>query len=165
MKYFAYGSNMLLERLRNRVSSAIVLGIARLSGYTLVWNKKGKDGSGKCSIRISESHNFIWGVLYEIDFGEKPNLDRIEGLGHGYDEIMVELEFNGESLKASTYIGTIFNQSLKPFHWYKDFVIQGAIQSRLPQNYISILQTAGSICDHDKKRQSENNNILKKVLK
>ena len=157
---------MLLERLIARVPSATVLGKARLSEYTLAWHKAGSDGSGKCSIvKTSKRESNVWGVLYEIDPAEKLNLDRIEGLGYGYDEITVQLEINRETLSACTYIATDIAPSLKPFQWYKNFVVYGAIQNKLPQHYITILKTTESIKDKDKKRQLESRNILKNVLK
>ena len=48
--YFAFGSNMLLERIKKRVPSARVLGNATLGGYALRFNKLSKDGSGKANI-------------------------------------------------------------------------------------------------------------------
>jgi gamma-glutamylcyclotransferase len=157
---------MLPERLKLRVPSATVLGTAKLPGYTLTWHKAGNDGSGKCSIlKTSELQDYVWGVLYEIDPTEKLNLDRIEGLGHGYDEILVQLEFNEKTIDTCTYIGTNINPFLKPFHWYKGFVILGAIQNKLPKRYIATLETAVSICDQNIKRQQENINIQKNALK
>ena len=50
MLYFAYGSNMLTERLKARVSSATPIGKANLSDHGLRFHKKSKDGSGKCDI-------------------------------------------------------------------------------------------------------------------
>jgi gamma-glutamylcyclotransferase len=166
MKYFAYGSNMLFERLRERVPSAVALGTVKLPEYALVWNKTGKDGSGKCSIvKTSKLQDNVWGVLYEIDPTEKLNLDRVEGLGYGYDEIIVQLEFNGKTVEACTYIATSFNPFLKPFCWYKDFVVYGSRQNNLPKHYISMLETADCIKDPDKKRNRINRNILEKALK
>ena len=40
--YFAYGSNMLLERLQKRCKTASFLGLAVAHGYTLAFSKKSK---------------------------------------------------------------------------------------------------------------------------
>lgn len=48
MKYFAYGSNMSLLRLWQRVPSAVRIGVFTLQGHQLRFHKLGKDGSGKC---------------------------------------------------------------------------------------------------------------------
>lgn len=45
---FAYGSNMLTDRLRERVPSARPVAVARLAGHSLRWHKVSIDGSGKC---------------------------------------------------------------------------------------------------------------------
>jgi gamma-glutamylcyclotransferase len=48
MYYFAYGSNMSLSRLRERVPSAEAVGCFSLNGHDLRFHKLSKDGSGKC---------------------------------------------------------------------------------------------------------------------
>lgn len=46
--YFAYGSNMLTERLIARTPSARPVGTSLLPGHRLTFHKRGRDGSGKC---------------------------------------------------------------------------------------------------------------------
>ena len=49
VRYFAYSSNMLTDRLRERVPSATAIGIGQLAGHSLRWDKRSeRDGSGKC---------------------------------------------------------------------------------------------------------------------
>lgn len=68
MKYFAYGSNMLHQRLKKRVHSAVPLGKARLCKHHLAWHKISTDGSGKCDIvEDPEQNYYVWGVLYDIN--------------------------------------------------------------------------------------------------
>jgi gamma-glutamylcyclotransferase (GGCT)/AIG2-like uncharacterized protein YtfP len=84
--YFAFGSNMLLERLKKRAPSARVLGTASLSGYALRFNKLGKDGSSKANIVPSEDPRaVVYGVLYSLDDNELPRLDKADGVGNGYN--------------------------------------------------------------------------------
>lgn len=47
---FAYDSNMLSARLRERAPSARALGVAVLRVHELKWHKVAKDGSGKCDL-------------------------------------------------------------------------------------------------------------------
>ena len=64
---FAYGSNMLLARIRERVPSARPLGVAVLRGHRLFWHKAGRDGSGKCDVvESNDTDAAVFGVLYEI---------------------------------------------------------------------------------------------------
>ena len=60
-KYFAYGSNMLKERLcaRDRCPSAMPVDVGSIRGYTLQFWKISKDGSGKATIvrcETAEAH-------------------------------------------------------------------------------------------------------------
>jgi gamma-glutamylcyclotransferase len=56
MKYFAYGSNMLTERLRARVGGAAALSKVCVCGYRVRFHKRSDDGSGKCNIIETGSH-------------------------------------------------------------------------------------------------------------
>lgn len=136
--YFAYGSNMSSQRLRQRTPSARALGIGRLPCHTLRWHKLGRDGSGKCDIAESgEQADAVWGVLYRIALAEKPILDRIEGLGIGYEEEKVRVETEDGPVAALTYKakpGRIDAQ-LRPLADYKRHVLLGAREHGLPVAY------------------------------
>ena len=56
---FAYGSNMLTARMRERAPSSKVLSVGQLVGFELCWNKRSKDGSGKCSITETGHPNHV----------------------------------------------------------------------------------------------------------
>ncbi|MCY4058708.1 MAG: gamma-glutamylcyclotransferase [Gammaproteobacteria bacterium] len=137
--YFAYGSNMSSDRLRARTPSANPLGKARLPGYTLRWHKLGRDGSGKCDIEPSDGPGtVIWGVLYEINRAEKGGLDAAEGLGVGYDEHTVRVETGTVVREAITYKARPdkIDPALRPLDWYKTYVIRGATEHGLPDEYV-----------------------------
>src|SRR5438552_200988 len=54
--YFAYGSNMAIERLKARVPSAELVCIADLAGHQLKFHKRSKrDQSGKCDAAYTGS--------------------------------------------------------------------------------------------------------------
>ena len=48
--FFAYGSNMLTERVRERCPDARPLGAAIARGYVLSFSKRSKDGSSKATL-------------------------------------------------------------------------------------------------------------------
>jgi hypothetical protein len=58
--YFAYGSNMLTARLRERCPSARPLGLAAAPGYGVAFNKQGMDGSGKATLAMLEHDPQKW---------------------------------------------------------------------------------------------------------
>src|SRR5580700_2546298 len=116
--YFAYGSNMLTQRLCERVSSAHPVVAASLSGYRLSFHKPSIDGSGKCNIDPSDNLNdVVWGVLFEIDKDQEKILDGFEG--KGYLESFIEVSGFTE---VKTYTANRTDPTLVPYHWYKDIV-------------------------------------------
>lgn len=157
MKYFAYGSNMSIARLRERVPSAEPLGCRALKQHILRFHKAGKDGSGKCDAFFTggDEHT-IFGGLFELDPFEKHFLDKAEGLGYGYDEksVIVHAE-DGSSLEATTYYATAIEEALKPYTWYVNHVLVGAAEMALPAEYIqSSLSGIDSSQDPDQGREA-----------
>ena len=154
---FAYGSNMLIARIRERVPSAQLVGIAWLEGYELRWHKRSNDGSGKCNVvQVDDLGSKVFGVLYEVPLSEKPALDRAEGLGYGYAEGQVVVTHHGQSFRASLYCATNIDELLHPFTWYKALVVAGARQNGLPPEYIKELERAPASQDSNAERHAEN---------
>jgi len=154
MKYFAYGSNMFLARLRARTPSAISLGHHVLSEHQLRFHKRGMDGSAKCDAFFTgQPQDGVHGVLFEIDDAEKPDLDRAEGLGYGYDAKVVEVRSPGQiHQRAYTYIASQIDEARLPFHWYKDHVLLGAQAAQLPAEYIEAIENIEAIEDPNEPR-------------
>ena len=155
LHYFAYGSNMHLERLRLRVPSRRVLGVARLDGHRLEFCKRGRDGSAKCSILdTGVSADVVHGVLFEIAAAERVDLDAAEGLGAGYDLREVRVVRGGEACTAFTYgAGREYVEAgLSPFDWYKALVLTGARQHGLPDRYVRTIEAVAAIPDPDASR-------------
>ena len=156
MHYFAYGSNMSLQRLRARVPSAQPLGTYRLQAHELRFHKVGRDGSGKCdAFHTSDPEHIVMGVLFDIDQFEKAHLDQVEGVGAGYAEKQVYLlGTRGPEVVAFTYVATRIDCFLKPFTWYKHHVLTGARESLLPGEYIRAIERVESVRDRDKVREA-----------
>ena len=157
MLYFAYGSNMSACRLLERVPSAKFVATASLSRHDLRFHKKSKDGSSKCDAYYTGNpdHSII-GVVFEISKTEKPELDRKEGLGNGYEEKEVILTaLTGKQIKALTYYATNIDETLKPYQWYKHHVLTGAKENGLPNSYLKKLEDIESIQDPKQERHNQ----------
>jgi hypothetical protein len=161
IRYFAYGSNMLTARLRERAPSATAIEIGRLEGYVLRWDKRSwRDGSGKCDAEFTgQRSDVVWGVVFELDPEEKPALDKAEGLGAGYMEKAVSVLTEAGPLSAVTYLATDKDASLRPYHWYKSLVIAGAREHGLPPSYRSRLELVITVSDPDPARASVHNTL------
>jgi hypothetical protein len=164
MKYFAYGSNLLLARLQERTPSATRLGRGRLSTHRLRWHKRGvMDGSGKCdAFQTGDAAALVWGALFEIGNTERVGLDDAEGLGRGYRATEVSLETAAGPQTAFTYVATpdAIDGSLTPFDWYRDLVVAGAYESGLPAEYIDTLTSVTASEDRDHLRSTHHRRLL-----
>ena len=149
VRYFAYSSNMLTDRLRERVPSATAIGIGQLVGHALRWDKRSsRDGSGKCDAEATgRQEDIVWGVVFEIDPEDKPALDQAEGLGVGYMEKTVHVSTEAGPVAAVMYYATDKDPSLRPYHWYKALVIAGAREHGLPVGYRSRLELVVTVSD------------------
>jgi gamma-glutamylcyclotransferase (GGCT)/AIG2-like uncharacterized protein YtfP len=147
---FQYGSNMCECRLKARVRDAKFLAVARLDGYQIRFDKRSKDGSGKASLRKANSlEDVVFGVVYELSEQGKGELDSIEV---GYTPKKVEVvTLSGELLEAFVYIAKSgsTDPDLKPYAWYKRFVVDGARKFNLPAQYIEKLESVEAIHDPD----------------
>ena len=155
--YFAYGSNMSSARLLARTPSARSLGRASLQGYDLRFHKQGADGSGKCdAFHSGESAHCLHGVLYHLGLEEKSELDRIEGLGVGYESRTVTVtDSRGRRVEALTYVGILLADDLQPWSWYREHVLVGALEAGLPESYIQRIRSVVCLEDPDRDRDAQ----------
>lgn len=184
MLYFAYGSNLHILRIRARVPSAIPLTAARLPAHDLRFHKRGIDGSAKADACFTGNPgDAVHGVLFRVAAEEKLHLDRIEGVGYGYRDCRVEVELlpspalpdsivSGvaagaaprETLRvhAFTYCARAshIDARLRPYTWYKDFVVRGADQHDLCPRYIARIESVPAIRDPDLRRHAANARLL-----
>ena len=149
MLYFAYGSNMYTGRLRERVASATPLLVAKLLNHSLRFHKRSTDRSGKCDAWFTgEPTDIVWGVVFEISPGERPRLDAYEGIGRGYVEKMATvIDAAGNRHPVFLYAAqdSHIDPELRPYSWYKRFVVEGARQHHLPENYIASISAVSEI--------------------
>ena len=117
-------------------------------------SKVSKDGSGKCDAEATgDSEDRVYGVLYSVPESEKRDLDRAEGLGSGYEEEEIEVHAAGKVVKAFIYRATSKDAKLRPYHWYKAYVVAGAVEHGLPLGYIELLRAFESVQDPDSSRR------------
>jgi gamma-glutamylcyclotransferase len=140
--YFAYGSNMLAARLRGRVGSAKPIGRARLADRSLLFNKRGRDGSGKANL-VEDAGAVVWGVLYQIR-GE--TLATLDGFEPEYARTAVSVVLDhGRAVKSLTYLSYRLHDDPRPLVWYKRLVLQGAREHRLPDEYVRRLEAMPAV--------------------
>lgn len=166
MLYFAYGSNMSVARLTNRISGVERLGLYMLAGHELLFHKIGKDKSAKCDAFFTGSNaDIVYGVLYDFPRTEKYHLDLFEGLGAGYEQKVVSVtNESGQTKTPFIYYATAIDPSLPSFSWYKYHVLHGAEEAEVPQWYLGQIRATPEMVDPDRERRDRELAIYNKTI-
>ncbi len=160
MRYLAYGSNLHPTRLRERVASAELLGTARLQGWQLRVHKRGQDGSAKCNVVLGPDAVHV--AVFEMAAGDKPTLDRVEGLNRGYRERWLCLPDYQECFFYQASDGYV-DDRLLPFTWYKQLVLLGCERHGFPRNYVDDIRAMPDRMDRDQQRHAKNMAMVEKI--
>jgi hypothetical protein len=151
MLYFAFGSNLDPEQMRQRCPAHRQIGVAVLRDHKLVFPifSESWDG-GVASLQLSHG-NDVWGVLHELGEEDLRALDACEGFrGPGdphnlYERqhVWVELVRPEDGsvprrVKAEAYLAHTANPSA-PSRRYMEAVQRGARAHKLPDDYIAVL--------------------------
>ena len=144
MLYFAYGSNMNWNQMRERCPSSRFVGIAVLRDHKLAFTRKSVDrGCGVADV-VEEDGAHVWGVVYEIADLDVGKLDTKEGFRPGRDknsynrrECMVFLDGKDQRpLTVSAYFGDPQPNPPLPNATYRNLILAGAEHWHLPKQYI-----------------------------
>jgi gamma-glutamylcyclotransferase len=142
--YFAYGSNMLRERLIAR--KVVLLGSGQPAcavGYKLLFNKKSDDGSAKANI-VAEPNAKCWGVIFSVDANSLTDLDNAEGAPGHYRRANIPVKVADAEQTAMTYLAQsnkILTVPDHPYDWYLALILAGAkSHADMPAEWISNLQ-------------------------
>lgn len=152
MQYAAYGSNLHPRRLRDRITSARLLGTCHLAGWSLRFHKRSRDESGKCN--IVDSGEGVYVAIYEISDEDKLTLNKIEGLGTGYDEGTLNVPGFDHCViyfASDTHI----DDALAPYDWYREMVLVGCRELEFPESYIAMIKGIQVLQDPNVKRRAD----------
>ncbi len=168
MKLFAYAGNMDVDMLCKIVPSAKRIGVARIHGYSFVFNKTANDQSSKANLKPSGSpEDIVWGVLIQIDDADRPKLfDRSSSEVDLKPEFVLCIDEDDEVHHAETYIAHphAINTHLLPYDWYHKKIVRIAKLAQLPVHYINKLFLMSFKTDHDTGRRLSNLNKLNEML-
>ena len=131
--YFAYGSNMFLPRLLERIGKYHYGVQTAAIGYEFSYNKKGADKTGKANLKQSTGSR-VYGICFEIDELDFNELNKYE---QGYKKESIELLVNGKKECAYTYKSSDTDDDLRPSGEYKDLILRGAEYWKLDETYVS----------------------------
>ncbi|XP_003361422.1 gamma-glutamylcyclotransferase isoform X1 [Sus scrofa] len=138
--YFAYGSNLLMERIHLRNPSAEFYCVARLQDFKLDFgNSQGKTSEtwhGGIATIFESPGDEVWGVVWKMNKSNLSSLDEQEGVKSG---MYVPIEVNvsaqkGKEITCRSYQMTNY-ESAPPSPQYKKIICTGAKENGLPLEY------------------------------
>ncbi|XP_064477512.1 gamma-glutamylcyclotransferase-like [Ornithodoros turicata] len=137
--YFAYGSNMWSHRMHIRNSRAGFVGVGKLNGYRLTFVGDSEAWRGAtATIAPADTACCVQGVVWSLPHEDVPILDEQESGYNGMD-VKVELP-SGEKKSCRTYIHKEPKvDESKPSAVYKRIIIAGALEHKLPGDYVQNL--------------------------
>lgn len=151
--YFAYGSNLLIQRLHLKNPSAKFVDVAELKGYKLTFTSFGKDPltltwMGGAATVLKSRQSSVWGCVYSLEMEHMKSLDKQEGVGKGFYEFaQVEvINSNGKKYSCRTYYVPkhVIDRDTHDSHpspQYMDIILRGARQNQLPITYQDLLKS------------------------
>ncbi|MFO7792300.1 MAG: gamma-glutamylcyclotransferase family protein [Candidatus Saliniplasma sp.] len=154
VKYFAYGSNMNLEQMKERGTKVHDIQKAKLPGWTLDFTYKSvtREG-GVLDIVPGDEDDMVQGVVYSIDRISLEKLDRFEGreIKDGrevgaYRRQFIPVRLDEDCKTVLTYVVNRIPEYKKDTHFppsddYMDTVIRGAREHGLDEDYIDMLES------------------------
>ena len=159
--YAAYGSNLHPLRLAERIPLSQHLGTSHVPGWSLQFHKRSNDGSAKCNILRPGAGVYV--AIFEMREIEKEKLDRIEGLGTGYEDCMINVPGFGSCF---TYLGSVSHicDELMPYDWYKEIVLLGCRKLDFPRSYAATIEDIIACPDPDENRSREQWQIVDRLV-
>lgn len=107
--YFGYGSNMDVAQMAQRCPDAVLLGVARLDGWTFHMDSNGY-------ATIDRDGGSVEGTLWRVTPVDEASLDGYEGLDRGlYHKEDVRVELDGRSLDAFVYVSDKLPLTMETF--------------------------------------------------
>ncbi len=134
--YFAYGSNLCADRLRERAPYALARGAAHAPGFTLRLDKRGRDGTAKANIH-PDSGGVVWGAVYALDPDDWPRLDAFE---RDYERIEIEVVLDARRESVQTYRSDLQTADPVAAAAYKQRIVEGARAHGLPSEWCAWLE-------------------------
>ncbi|XP_008579388.1 PREDICTED: gamma-glutamylcyclotransferase isoform X2 [Galeopterus variegatus] len=164
--YFAYGSNLLTERIRLRNPSAAFCCVARLRDFKLDFgNSQGKTSQtwhGGIATIFQSPGDEVWGVVWKMNKSNLNSLDEQEGVKSG-TYVIIEVKVStqeGREITCRSYLMTNY-ESAPPSPQYKKIICMGAEENGLPLEYQKKLR-AIEPNDYRGKVSEEIEDIIKK---
>lgn len=133
--YFAYGSNMDMDQMRDRCPDSRPTANARLDSFRIIINSRG------VATIVKDDSSTVHGMLWQLSPPDEDNLDYYEGVKYGLyskEYFRVQAE-GGEDGEALIYIASDRVEG-EPGGGYMRRILEAAQDRGLPAVYIAELR-------------------------
>ena len=151
MLYFAYGSNLDWNQMRERCPSAKFVCMAKLADHALAFTRRSETRRCGVADAVPKRGAHVWGVVYQIEEIDMDRLDASEGYRpsrprntNSYVREEQTVHENGDQtapLLAAVYFANKQNDPPLPSAEYKRLIVEGAKSWHLPEDYVSALES------------------------
>ncbi|MFP4001768.1 MAG: gamma-glutamylcyclotransferase family protein [Candidatus Natronoplasma sp.] len=152
IKYFAYGSNLSIEQMKERGIEVLDTELAELPGWRLTFTEYSETWKGGVGDIVPTADRKVEGVVYTLPEEDVVNLDHYEGRSidddmevgmyrkqhlpvkksSGWKTVLTYLVNRTEEYRSEVY--------LKPSKEYMETIIRGAEEHGLSDEYIDLLK-------------------------
>lgn len=133
--YFAYGSNMDEEQMKNRCPSAELIGKATLTGFAFAI-----DSAGVATL-LPNSSSAVEGLLWRINEEDERALDAYEGVGCGcYRKVEADIELDNGNYRALLYLSNRGANKGARRSGYLERIIRAAQAHKFSEDYLSSIR-------------------------
>ncbi|MFA5997638.1 MAG: gamma-glutamylcyclotransferase family protein [Candidatus Paceibacterota bacterium] len=141
IRYFAYGSNLNEDQVRERCPESKLVGKFVLKDYCLdftIFSKRRKSG---CADIVKSPGGEVWGLVYELTPNDWIEMDKFEGHPNNYKRFLLEVQDeDGDVVDAESYeVVDKSTETLMPTQEYLKLIIDGAAKHDFPQDYQKFL--------------------------
>jgi len=135
--YFAYGSNLDADQLRERCPSSSSRFAARLRNHRLDFTYYSTRWTGGAADVLPHSGDEVWGVVYELDEADLTHLDRYES---GYERVTLSVEGDDGALHPVITYMVREKRNFAPSDIYLHKILTWAERWQLPAAYLHRLR-------------------------
>jgi len=128
--YFAYGSNMNPERMRQRSMSFTHYEHGVLQGYQLLFNKRSVIVEGHGAANVVMAYDaMVEGILYHLEDEQQiQQMDPFEGYPIGYSRECLPIQTKEDEVEAWVYQATpaYIDHGRRPARWYLNHLLSAS---------------------------------------
>jgi gamma-glutamylcyclotransferase (GGCT)/AIG2-like uncharacterized protein YtfP len=146
MFYFAFGSNLNTQFMKDRCPGSVVIGKAVLKNYHLGFTIFSRSRQCGCADIMKQEGSEVWGLLYRLTDKDLEALDKYENHPHSYERIEAEvMNEKNELVKVYTYQVVNKEPGLKPSKAFMAPMIAAAHELEFPREYREFLQKIDTV--------------------